>query len=480
MASTAAVERLVPDADVVIELGGEDAKITFLRPVVEQRMNGTCASGTGAFIDQMASLLHTDAQGLDELAARYRHLYPIASRCGVFAKSDLQPLLNQGAAHTDLAASVFAAVATQTIAGLACGHPIRGNVVFLGGPLHFLPQLREAYQRALTDQVTSFSCPADAHLFVAIGAALLASGSSRSSVDDLLSRLRPRGRHSAGQQSPSSAVQRPGRAGRVRRPTSARRRASRRVGDGVQPLFLGIDAGSTTVKAVLVDTSGDIVFSHYQGSSDPVQVSIGILRSVLAALPDDAYLARACVTGYGEGLVRAALRLDDGEIETMAHYRAAERVCPGVTSVIDIGGQDMKYLRIRNGAVDSIAVNEACSSGCGSFLQTFAASLSLDITEFAASALQSLAPVDLGTRCTVFMNSSVKQAQREGATVGDIAAGLSYSVIRNALYKVIKLKDVEQLGDTVVVQGGTFLNDAVLGRSNCRPAPASSVPTSPA
>ena len=462
MASTAAVERLVPDADVVIELGGEDAKITFLRPVVEQRMNGTCAGGTGAFIDQMASLLHTDAQGLDELAARYRHLYPIASRCGVFAKSDLQPLLNQGAAHTDLAASVFAAVATQTIAGLACGHPVRGNVVFLGGPLHFLPQLREAYQRALTDQVTSFSCPADAHLFVAIGAALLAGGSSRSSVDDLLSRLRPRVVIPLGSNRLRPLFNDPAERAEFddRHRLAGVPRGELATASG--PLFLGIDAGSTTVKAVLVDTSGDIVFSHYQGSNDPVQVSIGILRSVLAALPDDAYLARACVTGYGEGLVRAALRLDDGEIETMAHYRAAERVCPGVTSVIDIGGQDMKYLRIRNGAVDSIAVNEACSSGCGSFLQTFAASLSLDITEFAASALQSSAPVDLGTRCTVFMNSSVKQAQREGATVGDIAAGLSYSVIRNALYKVIKLKDVEQLGDTVVVQGGTFLNDAVL------------------
>ncbi|MGC3995269.1 MAG: acyl-CoA dehydratase activase-related protein [Propionicimonas sp.] len=469
IASTEAIERFVPQADVVIELGGEDAKITFLHPVVEQRMNGTCAGGTGAFIDQMATLLHTDAGGLDALAAEHRHLYPIASRCGVFAKSDLQPLLNQGAAHTDLAASVFAAVATQTIAGLACGHPIRGNVVFLGGPLHFLPQLRAAYERALADQVGSFTTPENAHLYVAIGAALLAGSTGRKGgptpavrVDDLVARLRERVVIPL-----ASARLRPLFRDDAERDefTTRHARASIPKGslaDASGPLFLGIDAGSTTVKAVLLTQDGRIVFDHYEGSNDPVHLSLGILRRILSGLPADAYLARACVTGYGEGLVRAALRLDDGEIETMAHYRAAERVAPGVTSVIDIGGQDMKYLKIRNGAVDSISVNEACSSGCGSFLQTFAASMGTDVQSFARSALASDAPVDLGTRCTVFMNSSVKQAQREGASQGDIAAGLSYSVVRNALYKVIKLKDVGQLGDTVVVQGGTFLNNAVL------------------
>jgi predicted CoA-substrate-specific enzyme activase len=482
IASTAAIERFVPQADVVIELGGEDAKITFLHPVVEQRMNGTCAGGTGAFIDQMATLLHTDASGLDALAAEHRHLYPIASRCGVFAKSDLQPLLNQGAAHTDLAASVFAAVATQTIAGLACGHPIRGNVVFLGGPLHFLPQLRKAYERALAAQVESFATPDNAHLYVAIGAALLA-GTKRSTdpalrraqsanrageanggsrVEELVGRLRERTLIPL-----SSARLRPLFADAAERDEFTARHAATtipkgRMTDAHGPVFLGIDAGSTTVKAVLLSGAGEIVFSHYQGSNDPVHVALGILRRVLSELPRDAYLARACVTGYGEGLVRAALRLDDGEIETMAHYRAAERVAPGVTSVIDIGGQDMKYLRIRNGAVDSIAVNEACSSGCGSFLQTFAASMGTDVETFARTACASEAPVDLGTRCTVFMNSSVKQAQREGASQGDIAAGLSYSVVRNALYKVIKLKDAGQLGEKVVVQGGTFLNNAVL------------------
>ena len=467
IASTAAIERFIPQGDVVIELGGEDAKITFLHPVVEQRMNGTCAGGTGAFIDQMATLLHTDAAGLDALAAEHLHLYPIASRCGVFAKSDLQPLLNQGAAHTDLAASVFAAVATQTIAGLACGHPIRGNVVFLGGPLHFLPQLRKAYERALAAQVESFTTPENAHLYVAIGAALLAGAStsgagSERHVEDLFRRLRERTLIPLG-----SARLRPLFASDAERAEFDARHAATSIPKGdlaaaSGPVFLGIDAGSTTVKAVLLTHAGQIVFSHYQGSNDPVSVALSILREVHTHLPTDAYLARSCVTGYGESLVRAALRLDDGEIETMAHYRAAETVCPGVSSVIDIGGQDMKYLRIRDGAVDSIAVNEACSSGCGSFLQTFAASMGTDVQTFAGTALESGAPVDLGTRCTVFMNSSVKQAQREGASQGDIAAGLSYSVVRNALYKVIKLKDAGQLGDKVVVQGGTFLNDAVL------------------
>ena len=472
IAATEAIQRYVPEADVVIELGGEDAKITYLRPVTEQRMNGTCAGGTGAFIDQMATLLHTDAHGLDELAAQYRHLYPIASRCGVFAKSDLQPLLNQGAAHADLAASVFQAVATQTISGLACGHPIRGNVVFLGGPLHFLPELRKAYERALAGQVTSFTTPQHAQLYVAIGAALLA-GERRPGAqptghaeahgpDDLLRRLRPAvsiplARH---RMRPlfADAAERDefdARHSRHRIPQA-------RLTDADGPLFLGIDAGSTTIKAVLLSSQDEIVFSHYEGSNDPVAAAVRILREVYDGLPPSAYLAHSCVTGYGESLVRAALRIDHGEVETMAHYRAAERISPGVTSVIDIGGQDMKYLRIRSGAIDSIAVNEACSSGCGSFLQTFALTMGTDVSSFARSALESRSPVDLGSRCTVFMNSSVKQAQREGASQADISAGLSYSVVRNALYKVIKLKDASQLGDKVVVQGGTFLNDAVL------------------
>ncbi len=463
IAATEVIEQRHPDADVVIELGGEDAKITYLKPTPEQRMNGSCAGGTGAFIDQMATLLHTDASGLDALASEYTHLYPIASRCGVFAKSDVQPLLNQGAEHTDLAASVFQAVATQTIAGLACGRPIKGNIVFLGGPLHFLPQLRKAYERALAAQATSFTTPKNAQLYVALGAALLSQGRAFACAD-LVAALDAGGQ----QMSLASSVMRPLFADDAERAAFDARHARATVPQGdlsaaSGACFLGIDAGSTTIKCVVLNSDDQIVFSHYASNQgDPVTAAVDIVRRVREHLPADAYLGRACVTGYGEGLVKSALRVDDGEIETMAHYRAAERVAPGVTSVIDIGGQDMKYLRIRGGAVDSIAVNEACSSGCGSFLQTFAQTMNHDVASFARAALQSTRPVDLGSRCTVFMNSSVKQAQKEGAGVGDISAGLSYSVVRNALYKVIKLRDAGQLGSKVVVQGGTFLNDAVL------------------
>ncbi|MCA0294297.1 MAG: acyl-CoA dehydratase activase-related protein [Actinobacteria bacterium] len=462
IASTEAVQQLLPEADVVIELGGEDAKITYLRPVPEQRMNGTCAGGTGAFIDQMASLLQTDASGLDDLAARYQNLYPIASRCGVFAKSDLQPLLNQGAAHTDLAASVFQAVALQTISGLAAGNPIRGNLVFLGGPLHFLPQLREAYRRALDGHVDSYTTPADAQLFVAMGAALLAEGAPRTAAQMLAGLGTPVGLSLARTTlRPLFASTDEAQEFQARHAAASVPRADLAGARGA--CFLGIDAGSTTIKAVLIDADENLRFSHYASNrGDPVTAAVEIVHEVRAGLPEGAWLGRSCVTGYGEGLIRAALRVDDGEVETMAHYRAAEHVCPGVNSVIDIGGQDMKYLKIRNGAVDSIAVNEACSSGCGSFLQTFAETMGTDVGSFARAAVAAERPVDLGSRCTVFMNSSVKQAQKEGAEVGDISAGLSYSVVRNALYKVIKLKDASQLGEKVVVQGGTFLNDAVL------------------
>ena len=497
IAETETVRVCDPQADVVIELGGEDAKITYLHPTPEQRMNGTCAGGTGAFIDQMAQLLHTDAAGLDDLASRYTTLYPIASRCGVFAKSDLQPLINQGAAGEDLAASVLQAVVTQTIAGLACGRPIRGHVMFLGGPLHFLPQLRAAFERTLAEQVDSFTCPDNAQLYVAIGAALLSSGeptpiselstrlATRKALSLGTSRMRPlfkdaaeleafRERHArahierahwpvpdepaekepGGQDDElddeaSGASSAPGTSGAAE------------YGEG--DCFLGIDAGSTTIKAVVLDGRGRIVWEHYAGNEgDPVTAAVEILRRIHREMPDGVRIVRSCVTGYGESLVKAALRIDEGVVETMAHYRAAAYLNPGVTSVIDIGGQDMKYLRIKGDAIDSISVNEACSAGCGSFLQTFAQSMGLKIGEFAEAALHAERPVDLGSRCTVFMNSSVKQAQRESATVGEISAGLSYSVVRNALYKVIKLKDADQLGERVSVQGGTFLNDAVL------------------
>ena len=472
IAETRAIDEEYPQADVIIELGGEDAKITYLKPTPEQRMNGSCAGGTGAFIDQMATLLDTDAAGLNDMAKHYETLYPIASRCGVFAKTDLQPLINDGAAKPDLAASIFTAVATQTIAGLASGRPIHGTVIFLGGPLFFMSELREVFHRALEDKVDEFIVPTDAHLYVAFGSALLAGEpdqleegqhfEARTCVDILKSLEDLKNL-------PANTPTMP-----PLFPTEADREAFNKrhhrehvhIGtlEGAQgPHFLGIDAGSTTIKATLVNDDREIVWSSYAtNEGSPLTAAVNIVKQIQSQLPEDAWIARSCATGYGEGLITTGLHLDEGVVETMAHYRGAEMVSPGVTAVIDIGGQDMKYLAISNGVIDSIAVNEACSSGCGSFLQTFAQSMGLTIEEFTQAALNSTHPVDLGSRCTVFMNSSVKQAQKEGASMEDIAAGLCYSVVRNALYKVIKLRDSGELGDTVVVQGGTFLNDAVL------------------
>ncbi|WP_307997854.1 acyl-CoA dehydratase activase-related protein [uncultured Bifidobacterium sp.] len=472
IAETEAIDAEYPQADVIIELGGEDAKITYLKPTPEQRMNGSCAGGTGAFIDQMSTLLDTDAEGLNEMAKHYTTLYPIASRCGVFAKTDLQPLINDGAAKPDLAASIFTAVATQTIAGLASGRPIHGTVIFLGGPLFFMSELREAFHRALEGKVDEFIVPTDAHLYVAFGAALLAGQPEKLDTDehyeartcaDILSRLDEL------EHLPVNTPTMP-----PLFPTEADREAFNErhhrehvhIGtlEGASgPHFLGIDAGSTTIKATLVNDDREIVWSSYAtNDGSPLTAAIDIVKRIQSELPEGAWIARSCATGYGEGLITTGLHLDEGVVETMAHYRGAEMVSPGVTAVIDIGGQDMKYLAITDGVIDSIAVNEACSSGCGSFLQTFAQSMGLTIEQFTQAALNSTHPVDLGSRCTVFMNSSVKQAQKEGASIEDIAAGLCYSVVRNALYKVIKLRDSGELGDTVVVQGGTFLNDAVL------------------
>ena len=472
IAETEAIDAEYPQADVIIELGGEDAKITYLKPTPEQRMNGSCAGGTGAFIDQMSTLLDTDAEGLNEMAKHYTTLYPIASRCGVFAKTDLQPLINDGAAKPDLAASIFTAVATQTIAGLASGRPIHGTVIFLGGPLFFMSELREAFHRALEGKVDEFIVPTDAHLYVAFGAALLAGQPEKlDSVGhfearpcaDILARLDEL------EHLPVNTPTMP-----PLFPTEADREAFNarhhrehvHIGtleDASGPHFLGIDAGSTTIKATLVNDDREIVWSSYAtNDGSPLTAAIDIVKRIQSELPEGAWIARSCATGYGEGLITTGLHLDEGVVETMAHYRGAEMVSPGVTAVIDIGGQDMKYLAITDGVIDSIAVNEACSSGCGSFLQTFAQSMGLTIEQFTQAALNSTHPVDLGSRCTVFMNSSVKQAQKEGASIEDIAAGLCYSVVRNALYKVIKLRDSGELGDTVVVQGGTFLNDAVL------------------
>ena len=471
IAETEAIDKEYPQADVIIELGGEDAKITYLKPTPEQRMNGSCAGGTGAFIDQMSTLLDTDAAGLNEMAKSYENLYPIASRCGVFAKTDLQPLINDGAAKPDLAASIFTAVATQTIAGLASGRPIHGTVIFLGGPLFFMSELRAAFQRALEGKVDEFIVPTDAHLYVAYGSALQADTDSDDqghhfeayTCDEILKRLDEL------KNLPSNTPTMP-----PLFPTEADREDFNKrhhkehihIGtlEGAHgPHFLGIDAGSTTIKATLVNDDREIVWSSYANNEgSPLTAAINIVKKIQSELPEGAWIARSCATGYGEGLITTGLHLDEGVVETMAHYRGAEMVSPGVTAVIDIGGQDMKYLPITDGVIDSIAVNEACSSGCGSFLQTFAMSMGLTIQEFTQKALASTHPVDLGSRCTVFMNSSVKQAQKEGASIEDIAAGLCYSVVRNALYKVIKLRDSGELGDTVVVQGGTFLNDAVL------------------
>lgn len=472
IAETRAIDQEYPQADVIIELGGEDAKITYLKPTPEQRMNGSCAGGTGAFIDQMATLLDTDAAGLNDMAKSYETLYPIASRCGVFAKTDLQPLINDGAAKPDLSASIFTAVATQTIAGLASGRPIHGTVIFLGGPLFFMSELREAFHRALEGKVDEFIVPTDAHLYVAFGSALLAGEPDQledgvhfeaRTCEDILENLEDL------KNLPANTPTMP-----PLFPTEAEREAFNErhhrehvhigtLEGAIGPHFLGIDAGSTTIKATLVNDDREIVWSSYAtNEGSPLTAAVNIVKKIQNELPQDAWIARSCATGYGEGLITTGLHLDEGVVETMAHYRGAEMASPGVTAVIDIGGQDMKYLAISDGVIDSIAVNEACSSGCGSFLQTFAQSMGLTIQEFTQAALNSTHPVDLGSRCTVFMNSSVKQAQKEGASMEDIAAGLCYSVVRNALYKVIKLRDSGELGDTVVVQGGTFLNDAVL------------------
>lgn len=462
IAATEAVEQFLPGTDVVIELGGEDAKITFMKPVLSQRMNGTCAGGTGAFIDQMASLLQTDASGLDELAQQHKTIYPIASRCGVFAKSDLQPLLNDGAPPADLAASVLQAVVNQTVAGLACGQPITGNIVFLGGPLHFMPQLRKRFELTLQDNAESFTTPENGQLYVAIGAAMTAGG-KEIALDGLADKMRSLSTQ-------DNEIQRMGKLFKSEQEKKDfyERHSKAQAKSGIinqekGPCFLGVDAGSTTIKAALTNANGELLYTYYNSNKgNPIKYAIKILKEIYAKLPDGAYIANACVTGYGEALLKTALCFDEGEVETLSHYKAAEFFAPDVDYIIDIGGQDMKCIKIRNKVIDSVVLNEACSSGCGSFIQAFAKSLSLEPDEFSKAAIESENPVDLGTRCTVFMNSRVKQAQKEGATPGDISAGLSYSVVRNALYKVVKLKSPDDLGNKVLVQGGTFLNDAIL------------------
>ena len=463
VAVASALRNRAPQTDVAIELGGEDAKIIYFTGGLEERMNGVCAGGTGSFIDQMASLLQTDATGLNEQARGYQEIYPIAARCGVFAKSDIQPLINDGATTADLAASIFQAVVNQTISGLACGKPIRGHVAFLGGPLHFLDQLRAAFIRTLKLTDETAIIPENSHLFAALGAALEADDSQTLPLDHLidtmshgvmmtfeLKRLEPLFRT---HDEFAEFLQRHS-AARVKRGELA---------DYQGDCFLGIDAGSTTTKLTLIGTEGELLWSFYAGNQgSPLQTAIRALTDLKEKLPAGARIARSCSTGYGENLLKSAFCLDEGEVETIAHTTAAAFFDPKVDCVLDIGGQDMKCIKLRDGSVDTILLNEACSSGCGSFLENFAGSLGYTAEGFAAEALFAPHPVDLGTRCTVFMNSNVKQAQKEGASVQDISAGLAYSVIKNALFKVIKLADAADLGTHVVVQGGTFHNKAVL------------------
>ena len=464
IAVSTALQDYAPQTDVAIELGGEDAKIIYFEGGnVEQRMNGVCAGGTGSFIDQMASLLQTDASGLNEYAKNYKSLYSIAARCGVFAKSDIQPLINDGASKEDLAASIFQAVVNQTISGLACGKPIRGHVAFLGGPLHFLSELKEAFVRTLKLDNEHTIAPGHSHLFAAIGSAL----NSKKDLDVSLQQMQQR---LEGKIKMDFEVERmePLFTSEADYHAFEERHAKHQV--PVKDLesyrgkaFLGIDAGSTTTKAALVGEDGTLLYSFYHNNEgDPLGTTITAIKDIYSKLPEGVEIVHSCSTGYGEALIKSALLLDEGEVETVSHYYAASFFEPDVDCILDIGGQDMKCIKIKNQTVDSVQLNEACSSGCGSFIETFAKSLNYSVEDFAHEALFARNPIDLGTRCTVFMNSKVKQAQKEGAEVADISAGLAYSVIKNALFKVIKVSDASELGNHIVVQGGTFYNNAVL------------------
>ncbi len=471
-ATRVSVSRLLPGTDAVIELGGEDAKILFFTGGVEVRMNGSCAGGTGAFIDQMASLLGVDPTQMNTLAESHEKIYSIASRCGVFAKSDIQPLLNQGARKNDIAASIFTAVVNQTVAGLSQGRKIEGNVVYLGGPLYFLSELRKAFDKGLG--VTGV-CPENGLYFVALGAAYSSEGTvlDMKEVTEKIANAKESGEYLGA--TPLFADEKEYK-------EFAARHAKNTVKTDVaikkgEEVYIGIDAGSTTVKAAVITKGGEIVTSRYMpNSGDPVSLIKKFLVEFYEEFPD-AVVASSAVTGYGEDIIKNAFAVDFGLVETVAHFTAAKKFKPDVDFIIDIGGQDIKCFKIRNNAIDNIFLNEACSSGCGSFLQTFAAAWGYGIEQFSKLGLFADRPVDLGSRCTVFMNSSVKQAQKDGATIENISAGLSISVVKNALYKVIRASSADELGKNIVVQGGTFLNDAVLrafeqeiGRDVVRPA----------
>ena len=452
-----------PQTDVAIELGGEDAKIIYFTGGIDQRMNGICAGGTGSFIDQMASLLQTDASGLNEYAKNYKAIYPIAARCGVFAKTDIQPLINEGATKEDLSASIFQAVVNQTISGLACGKPIRGNVAFLGGPLHFLSELRAAFIRTLNLGADQIIAPDHSHLFAAIGAAMNSDPKTTASLHDLIERLSHgiKMDFEVKRMEPLFTDEADYEKFRTRHASHDVKKGDLATYEG--NCYLGIDAGSTTTKVALVGEDGSLLYRFYSNNNgSPLATAIRAMQEIHDQLPENAQIAYSCSTGYGEALLKSALMLDEGEVETISHYYAAAAFEPDVDCILDIGGQDMKCIKIKDGTVDSVQLNEACSSGCGSFIETFAKSLNYSVQDFAREALFAKNPTDLGTRCTVFMNSNVKQAQKEGASVADISAGLAYSVIKNALFKVIKITNASDLGKHVVVQGGTFYNDAVL------------------
>ena len=477
-AATVAVNNSYPDTDAVIELGGEDAKIIFLTGGVEQRMNGSCAGGTGAFIDQMATLLGITSDELDALSLKAEKLYPIASRCGVFAKSDIQPLLNQGARREDIAASIFQAVVDQTVSGLAQGRRVTGKVLFLGGPLFFQQGLRNAFVRTLNLSEENAIFPQTAPCFMAFGSALYAQKNAESmTLEDVIGKLENARAHD------NIVTSEPLFASQEEYDAFVKRHSKFDLGfEDIQKYsgdaYLGIDAGSTTTKLVLVTPDGKILYSHYASNlGQPLDKVTEQLKEIYSLAPDTLTIRASAVTGYGEELIKAALGVDFGIVETVAHFKAASFFSPDVDFIMDIGGQDIKCFKIKNKAIDSIMLNEACSSGCGSFIQTFAQALGYDIAEFSKLGLLAEHPVDLGSRCTVFMNSSVKQAQKDGATVADISAGLSSSIIKNAIYKVIRAKSTSDLGKNIVVQGGTFLNDAVLrafekemGRDVVRPA----------
>ena len=463
VAVSTALQDYAPQCDVAIELGGEDAKIIYFTNGIDQRMNGICAGGTGSFIDQMATLLQTDAMGLNEYAKNYKSIYPIAARCGVFAKTDIQPLINEGATKEDLSASIFQAVVNQTISGLACGKPIRGNVAFLGGPLHFLSELRQAFIRTLSLGPDEIIAPDHSHLFAAVGSAMNYSEDVCVPIEDIIARLKGKIKLEFEVERMEPLFENQFAYDEFTKRHSSHHVKTADIASYKGNCYLGIDAGSTTTKVALVDEEGNLLYSFYSSNNgSPLATTIKAIKEIYTLLPPEAKIVQSCSTGYGEALIKSALMLDEGEVETVSHFYAAAFFDPEVDCIIDIGGQDMKCIKIKNQTVDSVQLNEACSSGCGSFIETFAKSLNFTVQDFAKAALFANHPIDLGTRCTVFMNSKVKQAQKEGAEVADISAGLAYSVIKNALYKVIKISDPDDLGKHIVVQGGTFYNDAVL------------------